>query len=65
MRAAPIPREPIRTLVAITRVAILINLLMVVSVLFTEFYTGTAHSKHAYYLYFGLHGRHALTANAH
>jgi molybdopterin-containing oxidoreductase family membrane subunit len=56
----PIPRDPIRTLVEIMRVAILINLLMVASELFTEFYTGTAHSTHAYYLYFGLHGHSAL-----
>lgn len=56
----PISRDPIRTLVQIIRVAILINLLMVASELFTEFYTGTAHSVHAYYLYFGLHGHFAL-----
>jgi molybdopterin-containing oxidoreductase family membrane subunit len=56
----PIPRQPIQTLVAIIRVAILINLLMIVSELFTEFYTGTAHSKHAYYLFFGLDGHYAL-----
>ena len=53
-RRVPIPHEPIRTLVAIIRVAILINLLMMASELFTEFYTGTAHSMHATHLYFGL-----------
>lgn len=52
--------QPVRTLVQIVRVAILINLLMVVSELFTEFYTGSAHATHAYYLYFGLHGHNAL-----
>jgi molybdopterin-containing oxidoreductase family membrane subunit len=55
-----VPDEPIGTLLQIVRVAILINLLMVVSELFTEFYTGASHSSHAYYLYFGLHGHHAL-----
>lgn len=56
----PILLGPIHTLLQIARVAILINLLMVASELFTEFYTGAAHSAHAYYLYFGLHGHHAL-----
>jgi Ni/Fe-hydrogenase subunit HybB-like protein len=56
----PLPWQPIVTLVQIIRVALLINLLMVVSELFTEFYTGAAHSVHAYYLYFGLHGHSAL-----
>ena len=55
-----IPAEPIHTLLQIVRVAILINLLMVASELFTEFYTGASHSTHAYYLYFVLHGHHAL-----
>jgi Ni/Fe-hydrogenase subunit HybB-like protein len=56
----PLPKQPIETLVQIVRVALLINVLMVVSELFTEFYTGAAHSAHVYYLYFGLHGYHAL-----
>jgi molybdopterin-containing oxidoreductase family membrane subunit len=56
----PIRRDPIRLLVQIIRVAMLVNLLMVASELFTEFYTGAAHSKHAYYLFFGLHGHYAL-----
>lgn len=60
IRNVTIPLEPIHTLLQIVRVAILINLLMVVSELFTEFYTGASHSAHAYYLYFGLHGHHAL-----
>jgi len=55
-----LPIEPIRTLIQIVRVAILVNLLMVASELFTEFYTGAAHGIHAYYLYFGLHGHQAL-----
>ncbi|MFO0867245.1 MAG: NrfD/PsrC family molybdoenzyme membrane anchor subunit, partial [Gemmataceae bacterium] len=51
---------PIRTLLAIIRVAILINLLMLASELFTAFYTGGAHAASLRYLFFGLHGAHAL-----
>jgi molybdopterin-containing oxidoreductase family membrane subunit len=50
----------VRTLVQIMRVTILINLVMVISEVFTEFYTGGAHTSSAHYLYFGLHGHHAL-----
>ncbi|QQE13926.1 polysulfide reductase NrfD [Planctomycetota bacterium] len=52
--------HPMRILVNIIRVAILIGLLMVVSEIFTEFYTGGAHIASAQYLYFGLHGHNAL-----
>ncbi len=52
--------QPIATLTKIIRVTILINLLMVASELFTEFYTGGAHVSSAKYLYFGLHGKTAL-----
>jgi Ni/Fe-hydrogenase subunit HybB-like protein len=55
-----VPEGPKRLLVQIIRVTILINLLMVVSELFTEFYTGSAHASHAHYLFFGLHGHNAL-----
>lgn len=51
---------PIRTLVSIIRVTILISLLMVVSEVFVEFYTGGSHTGAAKYLYFGLHGYHEL-----
>jgi len=51
---------PIKTLVGITRVTILISLLMVISEIFTEFYTGGAHIASAQYLYFGVHGKSAL-----
>lgn len=51
---------PIKTLVSITRVTILISLLMVISEIFTEFYTGGAHIASAHYLYFGIHGKSAL-----
>jgi len=51
---------PIHTLVNIVRVTILINLLMVASEIFTEFYTGSSHVSNITYLYFGLHGQDAL-----
>lgn len=50
----------IRTLANIMRVTILINLLMVISEVFVEFYTGGSHTSAAQYLYFGLHGHNAL-----
>ncbi len=50
----------IRILVNIMRVTILINLLMLASEVFTEFYTGGSHTASARYLYFGLHGHDAL-----
>lgn len=51
---------PIKTLVAIMRITVLINLLMFASEVFTEFYTGGAHTASANYLFFGLHGYNAL-----
>ncbi|MBA4150242.1 MAG: polysulfide reductase NrfD [Verrucomicrobia bacterium] len=51
---------PIKTLLNIMRITILINLLMLASEVFTEFYTGGAHTATAQYLYFGLHGYNAL-----
>ncbi len=48
--------DVIRVLVRIVRVTVLINLLMLGSELFTEFYTGGSHSASATYLFFGLHG---------
>jgi molybdopterin-containing oxidoreductase family membrane subunit len=50
-----LPDKPMDTLVKIVRVTILINLLMVISELFTEFYSGGAHTSSARYLFFG-HG---------
>jgi len=50
----------IRTLVSIIRITILVNLLMVVSEVFVEFYTGGTHTSAAKYLYFGLHGHNEL-----
>ena len=51
---------PIRVLVNIMRVTILINLLMLASEIFTEFYSGGSHTASARYLFFGLHGHNAL-----
>ena len=56
----PIDERPTRILVNIMRVTILINLVMVASELFTEFYTGGSHTASAEYLYFGLHGHNNL-----
>ena len=55
-----LPSGPIRTLVRIIRIVILINLLMLVSEIFTEFYAGGAHTASARYLFLGLHGFHGL-----
>ncbi len=38
----------------------LINMFLLACEVFTEFYTDSAHVASARYLYFGLHGRHAL-----
>lgn len=54
-----IDEGPDRLLINIIRVTILVNLLMVVSEVFTEFYTGGSHTASARYLFLGLHG-HAL-----
>ncbi len=56
----PIGDGPIHTLVKIVRITVLINLLMLASEIFTEFYTGGAHTSSARYLYLGLHGANAL-----
>ena len=50
----------IRTLTGIMRITILINLVMMISEIFTSFYTGGAHGVSAQYLYFGHHGKNAL-----
>jgi Ni/Fe-hydrogenase subunit HybB-like protein len=54
------PPGPARTLIQIIRVAMTINLLMLVSELFTLFYTGGTHSASAKYLFFGSHGFYGL-----
>lgn len=55
-----IDEAPRRLLINIIRVTVLINLLMVVSEVFTEFYTGGSHTASARYLFLGLHGHDAL-----
>jgi Ni/Fe-hydrogenase subunit HybB-like protein len=51
---------PARTLIHIIRVAMVINLVMLASEIFTLFYTGGAHASSAKYLFFGSHGHHGL-----
>lgn len=60
MSGVAIGDGPIRTLLNIMRVTMWINLLMVGSEVFVEFYTGGSHTGAARYLYFGLHGKRAL-----
>ncbi len=55
-----IDQEPSVLLINIVRVTVIINLIMVISEIFTEFYTGGSHTAAANYLYFGLHGKSAL-----
>jgi len=55
-----VPESPIKTLLAVMRVTVLVNLFMVVAEVFTAFYTGGAHATAARYLYFGAHGGHGL-----
>jgi len=54
------PPAPARTLIQIIRVAMVINLLMLASEIFTLFYTGGAHAASARYLFFGSHGHYGL-----
>lgn len=51
-----VPDQPVTTLVKIVRVTILVNLLMLGSELFTEFYSGGSHTASARYLFVGLDG---------
>lgn len=55
-----LPGGPIRTLVNVLRVTVLVNLFMVLSEVFTEFYTGGSHVAAAEYLYFGINGHRTL-----
>ncbi len=48
------------TLRRIVQVAMIINFFLLGCEVFTEFYSDTAHIASSRYLYFGLHGRHAL-----
>lgn len=51
---------PVKTLTRVLQVTLPIDLFMVGSEVFTEFYTGGSHVSAAQYLYFGLHGKSAL-----
>jgi Ni/Fe-hydrogenase subunit HybB-like protein len=48
------------TLRSIVQVSMLINVFLLVNEIFKEFYSRTAHVASSQYLYFGLHGHHAL-----
>jgi molybdopterin-containing oxidoreductase family membrane subunit len=50
----------LRVLRNIVTVAMIINIFLLFSEVFTEFYTGSVHVASSHYLYLGLHGRHAL-----
>lgn len=56
------PHQAARTLIQIIRVAMVINLVMLVSELFTLFYTNSTHAVSARYLFFGMEGHHGLVA---
>lgn len=55
-----IPDKTIKKIAIIVVVAAQINLIMLISELFKEFYAPTHHSESAYYLFFGLEGKTAL-----
>jgi len=50
----------LRKIAKVVTVAAQINLIMLISELFKEFYFPTHHSESAFYLFFGLHGKNAL-----
>ncbi len=49
--------KTIQKIALVVTVAAQINLIMLISELFKEFYAPTHHSESAYYLFFGLHGK--------
>lgn len=55
-----VPRKALLTLRQIVIIALSINLFLLLSELFTEFYTDSAHLVSTKYLWFGLHGHDAL-----
>ncbi len=55
-----VSNDALLTLRRIIQVAMMINIFLLVCEVFTEFYTDSAHLASSHYLYFGLHGRHAL-----
>ena len=52
--------DSLLTLRRIIQVAMIINMFLLACEVFTEFYTDSAHMASSRYLYFGLHGHHAL-----
>ncbi|WP_086477470.1 sulfate reduction electron transfer complex DsrMKJOP subunit DsrP [Arenibacter amylolyticus] len=58
--AFKVEERTIKKIAMIVTVAAQINLIMLISELFKEFYAPTHHSESAYYLFFGLHGKTAL-----
>ncbi len=58
--AYDVPRAAIATLRNIVTVALLINMFLLVCEVFVEFYTDSSHGVSMHYLFFGLHGYHAL-----
>jgi Ni/Fe-hydrogenase subunit HybB-like protein len=54
------PPGPAKTLIQIIRIAMVVNLVMLASEIFTLFYTGGTHGSSALYLFFGAHGRYGL-----
>ncbi len=56
----PVSEKAISTLKGIVTVALGVNMFLLISEVFTEFYTGTTHAASARYLFFGLHGYSAL-----
>lgn len=55
-----VPDKALSTLRNIVTVALTINMFLLVSEVFTEFYTDSAHSTSVTYLWLGLHGKGAL-----
>ncbi len=55
-----IKNKTLKKIALVVTVAAQINLIMLISELFKEFYAPTHHSESAYYLFFGLHGKKAL-----
>ncbi len=60
MSGFPVARNALDILLNILRIAVLVNLFMLGSELFTEFYTSGSHTASAQYLWFGLHGANGL-----
>jgi Ni/Fe-hydrogenase subunit HybB-like protein len=55
-----VPRDALMLLRQITIIALTISMFLLISELFTEFYTDSAHLVSVQYLFFGLHGHSAL-----